>query len=322
MKTFLGVDGGNSKTLALVAQEDGQVLGWGRGPSGDIYGSEAGAVEAVNAAVHGALNMAGLEAAHLHSSCFSLVGADWPEDFTFWQRETAARHYGEHILIVNDALGALRAGTVREGVVVACGTGAAVGAKGTDGRVWHSSFWQEQLGGHALGEAALRAVYRAELGIDPPTGLTSRVLEHFHVPTVETLLHRQTAREQTLGKPVSSLARLVLETDDAAARGIVRRHGHILGDYALVAARQVGLDATPFPLVLTGGVLRHSAIHLAEAIVERVREHAPEVRVVRSQLEPVVGALLLALEHGEVEMSEATLARLEASLPPVTLYAT
>ncbi|CAN5804129.1 N-acetylglucosamine kinase [soil metagenome] len=322
MKTFLGVDGGNSKTLALVAREDGQILGWGRGGSGDIYGSEAGAVEAVNAAVHGALNMAGLEVGSLHSSCFSLVGADWPEDFTFWQRETSARGYGKRNLIVNDALGALRAGTPREGVVVACGTGAAVGAKGLDGRVWHSSFWQEQLGGCALGEAALRAVYRSELGIDPPTDLTSRVLEHFHVPTVETLLHRQTGRGQTLGKPLSSLARLVLETEDAAARDIVRRHGQILGDYALVAARQVGLDAAPFPLVLTGGVLRHSAIHLAEAIVEQVRKRVPEVRVVRSRLEPVVGALLLALEHGEVEMSEATLARLEASLPPVTLYAT
>jgi N-acetylglucosamine kinase-like BadF-type ATPase len=39
MKLVLGVDGGNTKTLALVAREDGAVIGTGRAGCGDIYGS-------------------------------------------------------------------------------------------------------------------------------------------------------------------------------------------------------------------------------------------------------------------------------------------
>ena len=36
----LGVDAGNSKTVALVAGPDGEVLGAGRGGPGDIYGAQ------------------------------------------------------------------------------------------------------------------------------------------------------------------------------------------------------------------------------------------------------------------------------------------
>ena len=37
MQYVLGVDGGNTKTIALVAALDGTILGAGRGGCGDIY---------------------------------------------------------------------------------------------------------------------------------------------------------------------------------------------------------------------------------------------------------------------------------------------
>ena len=35
----LGVDGGNTKTVALAARPDGAVVGFGRGGCSDIYGA-------------------------------------------------------------------------------------------------------------------------------------------------------------------------------------------------------------------------------------------------------------------------------------------
>ena len=136
--------------------------------------SERAAVAAVEAAVEGALAAAGVQVHDLKAACLSLVGADWPEDFAFWRREAEARDYGRTVTVVNDALGALRAGTAGDGVAVVCGTGAAVGAR-REHAVWHSSFWQEPVGGLELGERALRAVYRAELSLGPPTLLTGLV---------------------------------------------------------------------------------------------------------------------------------------------------
>lgn len=111
MDYFLGVDAGNSKTVALVAQADGTILGCGRGDGGDIYVSETGATAAVAEAVTQALGAAKLHPSELTASCFSLVGADWPEDLAFWRREAETRSYGKRVQIVNDAIGALRAGT-------------------------------------------------------------------------------------------------------------------------------------------------------------------------------------------------------------------
>ena len=111
MSYLLGVDAGNSKTVAVVAQTDGTVVGWARGGGGDIYVSETGALVAVMGAVDTALHMAAVSPQQLSASCLSLVGADWPEDFAFWQREVARRGLGERSLVVNDALGALRAGS-------------------------------------------------------------------------------------------------------------------------------------------------------------------------------------------------------------------
>jgi N-acetylglucosamine kinase-like BadF-type ATPase len=335
---LLGVDAGNTKTVALVARVDGTVAGWGRAGQGDIYGAPSveHAVGEVEAAVQGALDRAGIGADRLLAGGFTMAGADWPEDYELLYRAMAARGWGRTIVIANDALGALRAGS-RDGtgVSVVCGTGAAVGGRAADGRVWHSSFWQWPQGAYDLGEQALGAVYRAELGIAPPTGLTRAVLDFFRQHSVEALLHLLTAREGRGGKGeyaqsaamrrVGGLARVLLdEADrgDPVARCIAREHGLALGDYGVVAARRVGLEGRAFTLVLAGGVLRHPSSVLAEAIVERVRSTSPRASPVKSRFEPVVGALFLGFDAAGLAVDDRLLSRLVPTLPPAAYFET
>ncbi len=321
--TVLGVDAGNTKTVALVASEDGEVLGWGRGGAGDIYGSEIRAVQEVRRAVDAALARAEVGVRDVSASCFSLVGADWPEDFAFWRRELGTWSFGHSPVIVNDALGALRSGSPHFGVAVACGTGAAVGARGMRG-AWHSSFWQLTGGGFELGERALRAVYLSHLGLAPPTRLTERVLSHFGLENTEALLHVFTTRNQAQPER-SSLAPLLLDeaARDAVAEGIVTQQGAALGGYALVAARKVGLGAADaFPLVLTGGVFRHASSLLQDALVAQVRSELPEAEVVRASVEPVVGATLLALEEIHPTVTLEVTQKLRETAPLPTFFVT
>ena len=328
MNLVLGVDGGNTKTLALIARDDGVILGTGRAGCGDIYGagSPAAAIAEIERAVDAALTEAGISPAALSASAFSLAGADWPEDFRLLEDAMRERGYGQRIVVVNDAMGALRAGSPDgTGVVVACGTGAAIGARGTDGRIWHSSFWQEAQGADELSSRALRAVYRAELGIDPPTLLTERILAAFDARSIESVLHRMTARDVPRPATRRQLVRPLFDAadaGDAAARRIVISHGKALGDYAVAAARQVRLLGQPFPLVLTGGVLRHPSPLLRDALVERVRKAAPNVHVTQSRFEPAVGAVLLALDLAGAKTDAVLLERLETTLPVPAFFAT
>ncbi|MGA7733546.1 MAG: BadF/BadG/BcrA/BcrD ATPase family protein, partial [Chloroflexia bacterium] len=120
----LGVDGGNTKTIALVGRSDGSVVGMGRGGCSDIYTSPDVEVPLGEAdrAVSSALAMSEIEAGDLAAGAFSMAGADWPEDFALLQSAMRARAYGRRIVVVNVAVGALRAGSSGGPAVVAvCG---------------------------------------------------------------------------------------------------------------------------------------------------------------------------------------------------------
>src|SRR5712664_1400949 len=171
----LSVDGGNTKTIALVASLDGTILGAGRGGCGDIYNAVPNADHAVSTstalahieyAVTSALQAAQVQPADLVTGVFSMAGADWPEDFALLQRAMTERDFGQKIIVQNDAMALLPTASNAASVSIVCGTGAGTGARSLDGRIWHSSYWQDlvQGGGH-LGQKTLEAVYGADLGI-------------------------------------------------------------------------------------------------------------------------------------------------------------
>jgi N-acetylglucosamine kinase-like BadF-type ATPase len=309
----LGVDAGNTKTLALVTDLNGRVVGSGRAGCGDIYASTpADALAELDRAIGMAGREAGTQPDAILGAGFSLAGADWPEDYAFLEA-SLARHVAPSakIVIVNDALGALRAGSADgDGVAVVCGTGSAIGAR-RGAVTWHASFWGEDAGALAIGRAALRAMVRAELGLDPPVAFAQTVLEVGKDRDVTALLHRATRR----GAPrvlLADLAPLVLEAadrGDPTALELVVAVSRTLGDYARVAAGQVGLGEGTFPLVLAGGVFRHASGLLRSGIAAAL----PAARPTDAGFEPVVGAVLLALDRlGR----RADLGLLERTLPP------
>ncbi|TMD01250.1 MAG: hypothetical protein E6J11_03655 [Chloroflexi bacterium] len=302
MPYVLGVDGGNTKTVALIASLDGTILGAGRGGCGDIYNASAGklwpdsasaAVANIEYTVNAALDAAGIKAADLVTSVFNMAGADWPEDFVYLQTAMQERGFGRTIYVQNDALGVLHAGSSNDtGVSVVCGTGAATGARAPDGRTWHSSFWQDQAQGSSLmAQRALDAVYRSELGIDPPTTLTPRILDFYKLKTVEELLHLFTNRLQRHQYRIDQLTPLLLDAaqaGDNAATHIVQEQGQLL----------------------------------ANAIIETVRTTSPAVRPTRCRFEPIIGVLFTALEAARVAVDDALLERLMPTIPGPALFKT
>ncbi|GAC1566533.1 MAG: BadF/BadG/BcrA/BcrD ATPase family protein [Ktedonobacteraceae bacterium] len=337
MRYVLGVDGGNTKTIALVAALDGTIAGAGRSGCGDIYNAPvagthlpdpaSAAINNIEFAVETALQAAHVTPSELQAGVFSMAGADWPEDFTLLNSAMRLRGYGRSITVQNDAMGVLHAGVASNiGVSVICGTGGTTGARGPDGCFWHSSVWQDQAGGSSQrGLLALEAVVRSELGIDPPTTLKQRFLEYFGQESVEEILHLLTGRGQHPSRRMDGMTPYLLdeaEAGDVAARKVVLEHGHAMGEYAKFAARFVGLEGAPFTLVLAGGVLRHPSTLLADAIVERVQTTSPDVRPTRCRFEPVIGALFSALEAAGVVVDDALIERVTPTIPSHELFST
>jgi N-acetylglucosamine kinase-like BadF-type ATPase len=333
MQCVLGVDGGNTKTLALVADLDGRILGTGRSGCGDIYNargagsSEAAALANIGEAVTSALSMAGIKSADLSASVFNMAGVDWPEDWALIEAAMHARGFGQQIIVQNDALGVLHEQvSSATGVSVICGTGGAIGARAPDGRTWHSSRWQDQVQGSGdLGQETLFALCRAELGIDPPTTLTRRVLNALHVASVEEVLHFFTSRASRPHRELGRLAPILLDEaqagDDTAQR-IVSGYGRAIGNFALAAARRVGIEHTDFALAFAGGMFHHPSPLLPDLIAEVVRSAAPGVRPMRCRFEPIVGVVFSALEAAGVSVDELLVTRLVPTLPSAAFFAT
>ena len=297
---LLGVDGGNTKTVAVVVTGDGEVLGTGRGGCGDIHnasGPEA-AVREIATAASAALDDAGAVAADVAAAAFSLAGADWPEDFEYLRRELRGRlHLADDPAIVNDAVGGLRCGTDdMVGVAVVVGTYSAVAGRNAAGELFHLGFWPDSTGAYALGSQALAAVWRHMLGLGPETSLLDRALDRWASADAHELLHTLTR----IGGPEESeagrFADAVLdeaEAGDRVARAIVQTVAGRMGDYARVCASRTGQLGAPFPLVLCGSVLRHPSPLLRSVLLSRVPDGQPGY----PDVEPVAGAVLLAADR-------------------------
>lgn len=320
MTYLLGVDGGTSKTRALICKPDGTIVGHAHASGSNIYEGDpeillANAMQAPAEA----LALANLPDEALTTSIFSMSGADWPEDLLLFRAKARACGFGTSITVVNDSIGGMYAGRPRGAcVAIICGTHAACAARGIEGQIWHNSFWQMIGGAHDLGRVTLKAVYQAELGITEATSLTQSVLDYFDEKSVVSLLHRQTALFHDPFPDIALLTPLLLDhaaAGDRVAANLVINHGRELAKYAVAAARKVGILDQRFELVLGGSVFRHASNNLADAIVGAMREMDIDLDLLFARHEPVVGALLIALEkHGTV-VEDAVLSRIIDTLP-------
>ena len=310
---YLGVDAGNSKTVAVLADGSGSVLGYGRCGCGDIYGaaSEALAVGEVVAAVERALEMATqsveggspVTPSAITRAAFCLAGVDWPADELYWRDQLARRLPGlASCSLRNDGFALLRAGQPDGlGVALSAGTGGAIVARGPAGVEWSGSMWlADPLGGWALGEHAYTAVLRAELGIAPPTVLREMLLSRYGYSDVAALLAGTTGRGMEWVR-YPTLARDVLDAataGDLVAADIVHQQAILFARYAVAAARKVDLAEPEIPIVLGGSVLSSESPALRDATLTALAQVLPAARATLTPRSPVVGAVVEAIAEG------------------------
>jgi N-acetylglucosamine kinase-like BadF-type ATPase len=299
---LLGVDGGSTKTVAIVADAAGQVLGAGRSGSSDIHAVAEPdvAIDRVADAARQALETAGLEGGDLAQGAFGLCGADWPEDMALYRDGLTARlGLRRTPIVVNDAMGALRVGTPDGvGVSLVIGTGGAIGARGPTGAAWYSGMRLEASGAVHLGKLAYARLIRGTYGGGPVPGFQEAALATHGVESVEALVKAITARGSGTGeRGIARLAPVILEAGhlgDPMARAAIEEHAAMLAGYVRAAAIRVGFpDPAEATLVVTGGVLRHRCTDLLTGIVSRWGGQ----HLVRPDAEPVYGVVLLAADE-------------------------
>jgi N-acetylglucosamine kinase-like BadF-type ATPase len=295
---FLGVDGGQSSTTAIIGDETGRIAGVGRGGPCNHVGSHEGRarfIEAILRSVEGACAQAGLDIAELRftGACLGLSGG--PAEKEAILREILA---SDRTLVTDDAHIALAGATAGEpGVVVIAGTGSIAWGRNGEGRTARAGGWGalfgDEGGGFWIARQALRAALRWEEGWGVPTSLRARLLDYTGAKNINDLLHRCYTDEFPRPR-VASLSILVNHAAEAGEPAALRILDDAARELALLAVAVRGqLFPAPEPALVTysGGVFR------SRILLARFRDWmASEARVrVRGPLYgPAIGALLEA----------------------------
>jgi N-acetylglucosamine kinase-like BadF-type ATPase len=295
---FLGIDGGQSSTIAMIGDATGRIVGWASGgPCNHVAASEARAkfLRAMRTCLVQASTHAGLDShkPHFRSACLGMSGG--PEDKAALLNELLD---AERVIVTHDARIALAGATGgKPGVVVIAGTGSIAFGENAAGETARAGGWGyifgDEGGGFDIVRQALRAVLSEHEGWGPRTALTPALLEATDTANANETLHRL----YTPGWPRSRVAALAPLVDRIAAAGdpvaaaILNNAAHHLAMLAGSVRRQLWREGELSTVSWAGGVF-NSAI-----LLERFRMLAQlDGTAVASLPEhsPAVGALLLA----------------------------
>ena len=279
-RLFLGIDGGQSSTTALMGDETGRVLGAGR--AGPCRQPDA-IRDSVAAFGH----------VTFEAVCVGLSGGTDGKEAMIREAVRA-----EKLLLTHDAMIALAGATGGEpGVLVIAGTGSIAFGRNAEGRTARSGGWGYSFGdegsAYDLVRQALRAALRAEEGWGPETSLRQLLLQATGTPSANHLMHSFYTDEFPRER-IASFANLVdqaLAAGDEVAREILGRAAQALYTYTCGVRDQLFERGAPAEIRYSGGVFRSHPLMVRYRVLV---ELTPGNRLSQPMFGPAAGALLEA----------------------------
>lgn len=313
MTYVLGIDGGGTKTVGVITNEQGEVIA---------------------EATFGATNPNSVEEDQLTEEISKLFRTlQQQSDSVFYQlnhvfagiagcahrsaKEKVKRiceaflPQNTPITVDNDAIIALYSGTYgHPGIVQIAGTGSVTYGVNGEGKRDRVGGWGHLIGekgsGFSLGRDALEASFRAYDQVDESSELLDCCLEYFQVEALPDVIpivyHAKNVKEK-----LAALSPLVFEAadrGDRAASAIIEENGQYIGRSigGLIQKLFVKKDKDfQIPVVLTGGLFRRLDL-FQEAIETMIDKQALQAKLVVPDLPPVAGAIIAALREEEVQI--------------------
>ncbi len=295
---YLGVDGGQSSTNAMIGDESGRVVGFGRGgPCNHVKASEGRAkfTGAILGCLADAFKQASLDPGTIRfaSACLGFSGG--PADKEAILRDLLR---ADNMHVTHDAAIALSGATAGDpGIIVIAGTGSIAFGRNARGETARAGGWGyvfgDEGGGFDLTRQALRAVLRHEEGWGPATILRPILLKETGASDANDLLHRfyTTDFPRPRIAAFSKLVDIAANAGDPVAVQLLKEGAGELAAYAQAVRHRLFLDPDPISVAYIGGVFR------SRILLQRFRailEGDGQICVVAPRYGPAAGALIEA----------------------------
>ena len=316
MHYYLGVDLGGTKTHMVIADETGRAAGFGEGGPGNHQDvGYDGMYTALHTTLEQALASANLQRKDLAGAGFGIAGYDWPGEKSAVLATIERLGLQAPCGLVNDTIPGLVAGAQEGwGVNVVSGTGC-------NCRGWDKEHKREERVtgyGITMGEAAgsSELVFHAMqlVGFEwtkrgPRTALSDTFIKYTGAKSLEDLLEGYTEGYYQVGAETAPLVFQTANDGDEVARNLITWAGNELGEMANGVIRQLNFEDLAFDVVLSGSMFEGGAL-LIDPMRATIQTVAPKAWLVRLNVPPVLGAVLIGMEQDKILISAAIRATL------------
>lgn len=316
---LLGMDAGGTKTICVLADHRGNVVGLGRSGCGNYQATgRVAAGREIGRAIQFAIRQAGIRPADVAAGFYGISGADREEDFVVIRKILEPVNPAAEMFLENDTMIALRAGTVDGvGLGLISGTGTnAIGFNRQGERLqvggWGSPYLGDFGSAPDIAATAFRLAQRGQDGRGQPTLLYDKLIRALGVEKLLDICqwdHADTRRHLD----VAAYAPLVFEAaheGDEVANQILEFAGKEVSLAAKAVLRALFQPADPIAVVLGGSVFqRGSHPGMVNALEHEIRREFRNVKFTVLDRDPVIGAVLAATDKclgqakGDFEMN-------------------
>lgn len=299
----LGIDGGGTKTNAVIVDDVGHIVGYGfGGPSnyGDV-GMEK-AQDNIKNAVEMATTNTVVNISHFNAVFMGMANVVSDRDKKIIKKMGINLDLAPIIEIDHDCRIALEGGlTSRPGIVLIAGTGSSCFGMNKNGQRWRSGGWGSLIdddgSGYWLGIQAMRAAVRDYDGRGEGTLLSDLVMKHLSLQTMNEIMYKIYGVKITR-KEIASMAKIVLsaaERGDQISQKIIEEGIHLLTNSIQSVAKKLSINGSNFEIALTGGMMKAKDI-FRDPLIHSIRKRMPFSKITMAELPPVVGAGMLGLK--------------------------
>jgi N-acetylglucosamine kinase-like BadF-type ATPase len=305
---IIGIDGGGTKTTAVLCAPDGAILAEAQGaPSNfQIIGIEPSAHTILDL-IQSCCHSVGCNISHIGSVVAGVAGAGRPSDQENLHNGILDVAQAQNLTLNNltiesDARIALEgAFSGKPGVIVIAGTGSIVFGKDDRGKTYRAGGWGRFIGdegsGYTIGQQALRAVARSFDDKNKKTALKKLFANKYGLTSQETII-RSLYKENF---DIASLVPMVIEAaskGDNAAKNILENATSELVEIIGITVMKMNTNvrnSSKHSLALVGGLFSGEHYY-SRKVISSIRKNVPSVSIRPAESSPVVGAALLAIE--------------------------
>ena len=327
MKKFIAVDGGGNKTLCILGDESGKILGQKMvgGTNHQISGIDVASTVLCDA-IDEVLNNAGVSNSEIANVVIGLAGMDFDSDIALMTAHLKGRLAQLSPLLLNDIWIALVAGGIESyGAVSVCGTGHNTGVLAKDGTRYGISALRFSLGnfggGNQLAEHALHKAFRSYEKTGEYTALEEHLPKLCNAGSMKELLFKIYESNYTyhLSFGIPHLVDNLAAAGDTVCCNLLKTFGATQGEMTGRLIQQAGLVTEPIPVVMAGSIYtKRETEYITDSFEHALKNYCEKPILQTLSREPVLGAGMLALHklhpNLDIKTAKSLMAEMEESL--------